>query len=386
MLGRMPGSVRVARILGIDIRIHFSWIVIFFLVVVTLADNIFPASFPAWSRPKVFVVSAVAAFLFFCSILAHELAHAVVARRFRMSVSSITLFLLGGVANLTKEPPSARAEFFMAAAGPATSVVIGLAGLGLEAFTDANLDQFPTLQPVGAVAGYLGFINAFVLAPFNLVPGFPLDGGRILRSIIWGLRGDRATATRIAARGGQAVAGLLFLGAVWRLLSGDSGGLWWGLIAYFLYNAATSTLQQERLTGLVGTVRVGQLMTTEFRTTTPGTTVATLIRDLVLPQNLRAIPVVSGERLAGLVTIGDLRKVEQDQWSVTPVQAVMTPLAELATVTPDDQLSTALERFGSTELPLLPVVKDGAIVGLLYRESVVGYVRMREALGLESRR
>ncbi|TMG42007.1 MAG: CBS domain-containing protein [Chloroflexi bacterium] len=173
---------------------------------------------------------------------------------------------------------------------------------------------------------------------------------------------------------------------MWRLLSGDSGGLWWGLIAYFLYNAATSTLQQERLTGLVGTVRVGQLMTTEFRTTTPGTTVGALIRDLVLPQNLRAIPVVSGERLAGLVTIGDLRKVEQDQWSVTPVQAVMTPLAELATVTPDDQLSTALERFGSTELPLLPVVKDGAIVGLLYRESVVGYVRMREALGLESRR
>jgi Zn-dependent protease len=269
MLGSMPGSVRVARILGIDIRIHFSWIVIFFLVVITLADNIFPANFPAWSRPKTFVVSAVAAFLFFCSILAHELAHAVVARRFRMSVSSITLFLLGGVANLTKEPPSARAEFFMAAAGPATSVVIGAVALGVEALTDASLDRYPSLQTVGAVAGYLGFINTFVLAPFNLVPGFPLDGGRILRSIIWAVRGDRLVATRIAARGGQAVAGLLFLGAVWRLFSGDTGGLWWALIAYFLYNAATSTLNQERISGLVGTVRVGQLMTTEFRTTTP---------------------------------------------------------------------------------------------------------------------
>src|SRR5207302_6545207 len=263
---------------------HFSWLVIFFLVVVTLADNIFPASFPAWSRPKVFVVSAVAALLFFSSILAHELAHAVVARRFKMSVSSITLFLLGGVANLTKEPPSARAEFFMAAAGPATSVVIGVVGLGIEALTDANLDRYPSLQTVGAVAGYLGFINTFVLAPFNLVPGFPLDGGRILRAIIWGVRGDRGAATRIAARGGQAVAGLLLLGGAIRLIGyNDSGGLWWGLIAYFLYNAATSTLQQERLGGLVGTVRVGQLMTTEFRTTTPGTTVAALIRDLVLP-------------------------------------------------------------------------------------------------------
>ena len=304
-----------------------------------------------------------------------------------MSVSSITLFVLGGVANLTKEPPSARAEFFMAAAGPATSVVIGIAGLGIEALSDANLDRFPSLQPVGAVAGYLGFINAFVLAPFNLVPGFPLDGGRILRSIIWGLRGDRAAATRVAARGGQVVAGLLLLGGAVRLLAyNDTGGLWWGLIAYFLYNAATSTLQQEKLTGLVGTVRVGQLMTTEFRTTTPGTTVAALIRDLVLPLNLRAVPVVSGDRLVRLVTIADLRKVEQESWPMTPVQAVMTPLEELATVSPEDQLSTALERFGGNELPLLPVVKDGAIVGLLFRESVAGYVRMREMLGLEARR
>jgi CBS domain-containing protein len=275
----------------------------------------------------------------------------------------------------------------MAAAGPATSVVIGVAGLGIEALSDANLDRFPSLQPVGAVAGYLGFINAFVLAPFNLVPGFPLDGGRILRSIIWGLRGDRAAATRVAARGGQVVAGLLLLGGAVRLLGyNDTGGLWWGLIAYFLYNAATSTLQQEKLTGLVGTVRVGQLMTTEFRTTTPGTTVAPLIRDLVLPLNLRAVPVVSGDRLVGLVTIADLRKVEQESWSMTPVQAVMTPFEELATVTPEDQLSIALERFGGNELPVLPVVKDGAIVGLLFRESVAGYVRMREMLGLEARR
>src|SRR5205823_8176417 len=200
MLGRMPGSVRVARILGIDIRIHFSWIVIFFLVVVTLADNIFPASFPAWSRPKVFVVSAVAAFLFFCSILAHELAHAVVARRFRMSVSSITLFLLGGVANLTKEPPSARAEFFMAAAGPFTSVLIGVAGILVALSSDALLPTVPSLQVVGAVASYLGEIN-LVVAAFNLIPGFPLDGGRVLRSAIWGIGGDRTRATRIAARG-----------------------------------------------------------------------------------------------------------------------------------------------------------------------------------------
>ena len=390
----MPGSVRVARLFGIDVRIHVSWLLIFFLVVISLADTIYPASFPDWSRQKTFIVAAITAFLFFGSVLAHELAHSLVARRFRMSVSSITLFLLGGVANLTREPPSARAEFFMAAAGPATSVAIGAIGLAvalaLDQVPESSLREVPLLQTVGAVAGYLGPIN-LLLAVFNLIPGFPLDGGRVLRSIIWGISGDRVIATRIAARGGQLIAGVILLlaGGLVLGLFGERDtiqGLWYGLIAYFLYNAASSTLQQERLGSIVGTVRVGQLMTTDFRTTPTGTTVGSLIRDLVLPLNLRAITVVAGERMAGLVTIGDLRKVEQDFWATTPVDAVMTPASDLPAVSPDDQLTTALERFGSTELPLLPVMRGPALVGLLYRESVTGYVRMREMLGLEGRR
>jgi CBS domain-containing protein len=158
------------------------------------------------------------------------------------------------------------------------------------------------------------------------------------------------------------------------------------LIAYFLYNAASSSLQQERLTSVVGGVQVGQLMTTDFRATPPGVTVGALIRDLVLPMNLRAIPIVSANRLLGLVTIGDLRKVEQDRWSVTPVDEVMTRASDLPTVAPEDQLTSALERFGETDLPLLPVVREGSLVGLLHRESVIGYVRMREMLGLEEKR
>src|SRR3989442_2380780 len=154
----MPGSIRVARLFGIDIRIHVSWILIFFLVVVSLSESIYPDQFPQWSHQKTFVVSAVTALLFFGSVLAHELAHSLVARRFRMSVSSITLFLLGGVANLTREPPSARAEFFMAAAGPATSVAIGAIGLTVAQLADTSLQEAPWLQPVGAVADYLGRI------------------------------------------------------------------------------------------------------------------------------------------------------------------------------------------------------------------------------------
>jgi Zn-dependent protease/CBS domain-containing protein len=380
----------VARLFGIDVRIHVSWILIFFLVVLNLSDQVFPRQFPQWSNQKNLVVAAITAFLFFGSVLAHELSHSLVARSFRMSVSSITLFLLGGVANLTKEPPSAKAEFSMAIAGPAMSVVIGVAGLALATVVEGAIGRAPNLEAVEAVARYLGEIN-LLLAIFNLIPGFPLDGGRVLRSTIWWIRGDRLLATRIAARGGQIVAALLLLLAATFVLGplGDGDwtpAFWYALIAYFLYNAASSSLQQERLSSVVGTVRVGQLMTTDLRSTPPGITVGALIRELVLPMNLRAIPVVAGDRLLGLVTIGDLRKVEQDRWATTPVEEVMTPASELPTVSPDDPLTTAIERFATTDLPLVPVVRDGRLVGLLYKESVIGYVRMREMLGLEGRR
>jgi Zn-dependent protease/CBS domain-containing protein len=384
MLGNVPGSVRVARIFGIDINIHFSWILIFFLVVLNLADS-FPQQFPQWSNQKGLVVAAITAFLFFASVLGHELAHSLVARRFQMSVSSITLFLLGGVANLRKEPPSAQAEFFMAVAGPATSVLIGVVGLGFAFLLDPRA-ALPNAEAIQAVAAYLGTVNLY-LAAFNMIPGFPLDGGRVLRSVIWGVTGNRTRATTIAARGGQLIAFALGAFVVYEVvILQQVSGLWLGLIAYFLYSAATSTLQQEKIVSVVGGARVGPLMTTDLRSTTPGAMVGQLIRDLVLPMNLRAIPVVSGERFVGLVAIGDLRKVEQARWPETPVEAVMTPASELPTVSPDDPLTTALERFAATDLPLLPVIKDGRLVGLLHRESVIGYVRMQEMLGLEGRR
>jgi len=385
MLQIMPGSVRIARLFGIDINIHFSWILIFFLVVLNLADS-FPQQFPQWSDQKGLVVAAITAFLFFGSVLGHELAHSLVARRFQMSVSSITLFLLGGVANLRKEPPSAQDEFFMASAGPATSVVIGVVSLGVGFLLDPRAVALSNAEAVQAVAAYLGTVNLY-LAAFNMIPGFPLDGGRVLRSAIWAITGDRTRATTIAARGGQVVAFAFGAFVVYEVIVlHEASGLWLGLIAYFLWNAASASLQQERITSVVGGAKVGPLMTTDFKSTPPGVMVGQVIRDFVLPMNLRAIPVVAADRFIGLVTIGDLRKVDQARWAETPVEAVMTAASELPTVAPDDPLGTALERFGTTELPLLPVVKDGHLVGVLYRESVIGYVRMQEMLGAEGRR
>ena len=386
MLGNVPGSIRVARLLGIDIRIHFSWFLIFFIVVISLAES-FGADNVTWSDTKSFVIAVIAAVLFFLSVLGHELAHAVVARRFAMNVTSITLFVLGGVANLAKEPPSAMAEFLMAAAGPGTSLALGFIGIGLGVLAPSLYQAAPALQPIQPVALYIGQINLY-LAAFNLLPGFPLDGGRVFRSILWGVLKDRVAATRIAARGGQTIAVLLVVAGVVLAFRLDAtiNGLWLAFIAYFLWNAATATLQQERVASVIGGARVGPLMTTDFKTTSPGVMIGQVIRDLVLPMNLRAIPVVSGDRFIGLVAIGDLRKIDQARWAETPVDEVMTRAADLPTVSPDDPLTLALERFGSTDLPLLPVVKDGTLVGLLYRESVIGYVRMQEMLGVQGRR
>lgn len=383
----MPGSILIARVLGIEIRIHVSWFLIFGLVLFTLSDRVLPAIRPTWSDEKTVIVAAVAAILFFTSVLAHELAHAVVARAFRMPVSSITLFLLGGVANLAKEPPSARAEFLMAAAGPFTSLLIGGAGLGIAEFAGDVAGRITLLDPVEVVASYLGLIN-IALAGFNMIPGFPLDGGRVLRSVVWGVARDRSRATRIAARGGQLVAGLLFLlGLLRGFTEGDTfGAVWMAMIAYFLYTAASSSLEQERVSVAVAGVRVGSLMTMQFRAVHPRTSLAELVEVHLLPHNARAVAVVDGERFNGIVTIADLRKVEQRAWGETAVEQVMTRAGDVPSVSPASRLMTAIERFAASELPVLPVVEEGVLVGMLEREAVASYVRMREMLGLDTRR
>ena len=379
----MPGSFRLVRLFGIDVRVHLSWVLIFLLF--TYQQSLeFDAGYPSWSTGKTIIVGAITALLFFASVVVHELAHSLVARRFKMTVSSITLFLLGGVASLTREPPTAQAEFLMAGAGPATSLAIGgLSWLASAALGTPPRDTFA--QVANAVFDSLAQINVLV-ALFNLIPGFPLDGGRVLRATIWGLSGNQSISTRIAARGGQVVAGLFALGSAVLVLGfGETSALWWLLIAYFLFGAATQTLQQERVTAAIGNARVSQVTTTEFVAVPRGTSIGAAVRDYLLPKNLRAIAVVQDGRFEGLVTIGDLRKVDQQAWPTTPVEAVMTPASDIPSVESNDPLVAALDKFGE-ELPLIPVVENGTLRGLLYRESVLGYVRMREMLGLESRR
>jgi Zn-dependent protease len=396
MLGSVPGSFRIARVFGIDVRVHFSWVFIFLLFTYETSVQ-FDAVYPSWSGGKTIIVGAITALLFFASVVVHELAHSLVARSFKMTVSSITLFLLGGVASLTREPPTARAEFLMAAAGPATSLAIAcLSWAGSTLLGSPARDTLP--QALKAILGSpddmrsLAYINTAV-AIFNMIPGFPLDGGRVLRSTIWGITRNQGVSTRIAARGGQIVAGLFALGAAYVLIGlGESAGLWYFLIAYFLYSAASQSLRQEQLVRSMSGARVAQVATTQFPAVPRGTFIGTLVRDYFLPRDMRSMPfaelravaVVDGGRFAGLVTIADLRKIEQEQWPTTLVEAVMTPAADVPSVTPDEPLGAALEKFGD-ELPLLPVLRDGALVGVLTRDALAGYVRNREMLGFDRR-
>lgn len=387
--------------LGIDIRVHLSWLLVFGVVLFSLSNprGILAQLGPGWTDRELLLIAAVATLAFFTSVVVHELAHALVAKAFHMPVSSITLFLLGGVANLAKEPPRARAEFLMAIAGPATSVAIGAAGLGVcqvvfiggggcgALFDGRTTATFAAADAVGVVAAYLGLVN-LVLAAFNMVPGFPLDGGRVFRSIMWAVMHDRARATYVAARGGQAFAALLMLVGVWRAVTQDDtfGAVWTALIAYFLYNAASQSIAQERIAATVSGVKVGPLMTTRFESVGRLTSLAELVQDHMLLHNARSVAVLEGDRFAGLVTSADLRKVDQREWPMMAVERVMLPAREIPSVSPDSRLLTAIERFAGADVPAMPVVQDGVLVGMLEREAVTGYVRMREMLGLDTRR
>jgi Zn-dependent protease/CBS domain-containing protein len=379
----VPGSFRIARLFGIDVRVHLSWLLIFVYLSYSLADE-FGQVFPR-SQTRALLAGGIAAILFFASVVAHEFAHSIVARRFHLPVSSITLFVLGGVASLSKEPTSARSEFFMAAAGPATSLAIAGGAFGLASAMAELLNRDPWLLPALATAQILAQVNLQV-AIFNLLPGFPLDGGRVLRSILWGVTGSRSTATKIAGRGGQVIALLLVVAAALMFFTfSQPSALLLGLVAYFLFGIASQSIEQERVQTAIGGTRVAQVATTEFVAVPRGTSIGTAVRDFLLPRNLRAVAVVDGASFVGLVSVGDLRKIEQERWPTTAVDAVMTPANAIPAVGPNDPLASALDKFGP-ELPLLPVVEDGALRGLLYRESVVGYVRMREMLGFEPKR
>jgi Zn-dependent protease len=391
----MRSGLSIGRIFGINIYVDWSWVFIFLLVLWDLAAGVFPELHPQWGPVLIWVTALVASLLFFASVLAHELAHSVVAKANGIPVRNITLFLFGGVSNIQREPTSPAAEFWMAIVGPLTSIVLGVIFLLLSGAVVAGLDvvmgnlpvSLAQLDPLSTLLLWLGPIN-ILLGVFNLIPGFPLDGGRVLRSILWAANRNLRRATQWASWVGQAiawiliVAGISMIFGVWLPFFGTGfiSGLWLAFIGWFLNNAAVQSYEQVVVEDLLGGVTVAQVMHANSPTVPPDIPVSSLVHDHILGTDERAFPVVDNDRLVGLVCIEDVRKVPRDKWDTTTVGEIMTPASQLVVATPREEASAALDDLARRDVNQLPVVQDGRLVGTLRRRDIMRWLQLHSEL------
>ncbi len=385
----MGSTIRLGKIAGIDIGIHYSWFFILALVTWSLASAFFPSLNPQWSGVLRWGLALNSAILLFVSVLIHELAHSLVAKSRGFPVEGITLFILGGVSSLRAEARQARDEFIISAVGPATSFVLfGIFLLLLIAVGGEILAPTPmarvaeSVSPLEAVLGYLWFIN-LLLAFFNMLPAFPLDGGRVLRSIIWGTTGNFAKATRIAARGGQLI-GLFMIvwGIVQVIFQGNLGGLWFALIGWFLQSSAGTSLREMEVETVMRGIQVKDVMNRDPATIAPNATIYDAVYKYLFQQGIRALPVCDDDRLVGIISLTDIRGIPQDRWLEAMVGDVMTP-APLKSVTPDNELIRALELLGEYSVHQAPVLEGDQLVGLLTRANIIEHLHRRKELGID---
>jgi Zn-dependent protease/CBS domain-containing protein len=374
----MGSGWKVGRLAGIDLAIHPSWLVIAFLLTFSLADAFFPRLIPGWTVGQYWLLGAVTALLFFASVLAHEFSHALVARRFGLQVAGITLFIFGGATTIEGDARTPREEALIALAGPASSIVIGAALLGAGALV--------SVSEARALLGWLGVINV-VLGVFNLVPGFPMDGGRVLRAILWRLRGDANTATRQAAIVGRVVGYLMVAGGIaWALRSRDIGsGLWLALVGWFLATAAEATMQQAGVERSLSGVRVRDAMDATPPAVSPNESVADLVSERMLRGDDRSFLVRHDDGgLAGMVTLGDVKRLPRESWTDARVTDIMTRYDDLATIGPEEPLADALRLLQQREVGQLPVMEsEGRLpVGLVTRRGILRLIEARMKLGV----
>jgi Zn-dependent protease/predicted transcriptional regulator len=370
-------SILLGRILGIPLGLDYSWFLIFALIIWSLAGPYFPGQYPGWNTGLYWIVGLATSLLFFASVLLHELGHSVIALRNGIPVRSITLFIFGGIAQISREPGSPGVEFRVAIAGPIVSFV--LAGLFY-----ALGWMSASLAPIAALATYLAYINGS-LGLFNLIPGFPLDGGRVFRAIVWRVTNSFRRATEIAGAAGNFFAWLFIFWGVWQMLHGDFiNGLWIAFIGWFLQNAATASVNQMTLTRLLAGHTVGEIMTRECPTVASEVTLEKLVHDQIVTTGRRFFPVVRAGRFEGLLTLHHLKEIPRDRWAITPVQQAMTPLAQLRIAHSTDGLWQAMQQMTADGVNQLPVIDtaNGELVGVLARDNVLTFVQTLAEVGV----
>lgn len=366
-------TLTLFRLRGFDIRIDLSWIIIFGLIVWSLAAGVFPESYPGLSSRMYYTMGVAGALALFLSIVLHELAHAIVAARYGLRVRSITLFLFGGVADLQEEPPSPKAEMSMALAGPMASLAIAVTLLALATAGWATGLQTPWWN----VVGYLGAMN-LLLFVFNMIPAFPLDGGRVLRAWLWGRSGDLRKATRSASTSGS-VFGILMmaLGALVMILGNVIGGLWWILIGYFIRGAAQVADHQMFIRSALEGELVRTFMKTDPVSVPRSVSIHELVEEFILRHHYKLYPVVDNGRLVGCVTTAMVRQVPKDEWERQTVGSIAENCSPENTIDPDADALDALVRMSRKKRSRLVVSRGETLIGIITLKDLISFLSIK---------
>lgn len=376
----LKSGIPFGRLFGISLRLHYSWFFIFALITWALAGSYFPSAYPSWSLSARIIAGLITSVLFFGSVLAHELMHSVVSQRQGIPVQSITLFIFGGVSQITAEPKKPGDEFRMAIAGPLTSLVIGGILIGIYlAWRSAT--SFP-VQFVTAIIYWLGYIN-LVLGVFNLIPGFPLDGGRVLRSLLWWRSNNLRSATRISSNVGRVVGFLFIFGGIWLVFTGNwLNGIWLALIGWFLESAAAGSYRQLLLQEMLKGHVASEVMSRDCVLINPDTTIDHLVHENILTSGRRCFPVGSDGHVMGLITLHNIKTVPREQWGTETVKEAMTPFENLKWVRPDEELSSVLRILTQDDINQVPVIQDNNVIGMIGRDNLLSFVHVRSGLGM----
>ena len=360
-------TIPLGKIIGIPVGLDYTWFLIFVLLTWSLAVNYFPHEFKQWPAAEYWIIGAITSIMLFVSVLLHELGHSVVAIYYKIKVKQITLFLFGGVAEIAGEPPKAIAEFWIAIAGPIVSFLLAGVFYLLKVI-------FGGVNSLFALFEYLAFIN-FVLALFNLIPGFPLDGGRVLRAIIWGVSHNLHKATYIAVIVGRFFGFMFIFFGVLQMFGGNmSGGLWIAFIGWFLESAAMSQLHQQYLQDHLTGHTVYEAMSRDYGIVPYDSTLQEVIDNHFLGIGRRSLMVKKDDKFIGMITLHQIKNISQSKWSNTSVSDAMIPDIETEKVDVDFPLWDALLKMDKDGVNQLPVVASEEVIGVLNRESIITFL------------
>ncbi|MGB6877914.1 MAG: site-2 protease family protein [Candidatus Acidiferrales bacterium] len=372
-----PTGLRIGRIFGIPLYLHASWFIMFALITFWFAAVV-KTQHAGWNPAQYWLLGVAISAIYFASIIFHELSHSIVAMHYKIPVTSITLFVFGGLSRISREAESAKQEFNIAIAGPLSSFFLGGVFLLIYAYS-------PPSGVVQTISGWMSVLN-FILGAFNLVPGFPMDGGRVLRSIIWGITKNYDKASRIASRSGQFIAYLMIMLGIWavvqqgsavsRFLGGWLGGIWLAFIGWFLLSAAQETYTQVAVRTTLAGLSAADVMSPDVPTVARDISLENYVQEVL--RTGRRCHVVTGNGMAvGLVTLHRVQLFPRDEWANTSVQAAMVPQQGIHWVSPSEPVMGVLERMQSEDVNQMPVLQESHIIGMISRDSILRVIQTR---------